>query len=153
MSPSANLVGRRRECAVLDDLVAGLRAGDSAVCAIRGEAGIGKSVLLDYVAEKAAGITVTRTQGIEADMELAYASLHQLCAPFLTVIDGEPGRCWSLSTTPSGWTRFRFRLWSSWPGGCWPRRSPWCSPYATLRGSPRCLGSRRQLPAALATSA
>ncbi|MGW1339548.1 helix-turn-helix transcriptional regulator [Kribbella sp. NPDC002412] len=91
MSASPNLVGRRRECAVLDDLVAALRAGDSAVCAIRGDAGIGKSVLLDYVAAKASGITVTRSQGIEADMELAYASLHQLCAPFLAVVDGLPG--------------------------------------------------------------
>lgn len=85
------LVGRHRECAVLDDLLAGLRAGDSAVCAIRGEAGVGKSVLLEYVAARASEVTVTRAQGIEADMELAYASLHQLCAPFLSVIDGLPG--------------------------------------------------------------
>ncbi|MFG1813606.1 AAA family ATPase [Kribbella sp. NPDC049174] len=90
-TPLPNLVGRRRECAVLDDLLAGLRAGDSAVCAIRGEAGIGKSVLLEYVAAQAAGITVARAQGIEADMELAYASLHQLCTPFFAVIDGLPG--------------------------------------------------------------
>ncbi|MFC8796480.1 helix-turn-helix transcriptional regulator [Promicromonospora sp. NPDC057138] len=84
------LVGRRHECAVLDDVLAGLRAGQSAVCVIRGEAGIGKSVLLEYVAVQASGMTVTRAQGIEADMELAWASLHQLCAPFLGAVDDLP---------------------------------------------------------------
>jgi DNA-binding CsgD family transcriptional regulator len=89
-TPLPNLIGRHRECAVLDDQLAGLRAGDSTVCVVRGGAGIGKSVLLEYVAAQASGVTVTRTKGIEADMELAYASLHQLCAPFLSGIDGLP---------------------------------------------------------------
>lgn len=89
-TPLPSLVGRHRECAVLDDLVAGLRAGRSTVCAIRGEAGVGKSVLLEYVAAQASGITVTRAQGIEADIELAYASLHQLCTPFLSSVGGLP---------------------------------------------------------------
>ncbi|GAA1545568.1 helix-turn-helix transcriptional regulator [Nocardioides humi] len=88
--PLPHLVGRRRECAALDDLLGALRAGDSAVRVLRGEAGIGKSVLLSYVAEQAAGVTVSRAQGVEADMELAYASLHQLCAPFLAGIDALP---------------------------------------------------------------
>ncbi|WP_433167028.1 helix-turn-helix transcriptional regulator [Kribbella sp. CA-247076] len=86
-----NLVGRRQECRLLDELLSGLRAGDSAVRVIRGDAGIGKSVLLQYVAAQATGVTMTRAQGVEADMELAYASLHQLCTPFLAVIDGLPG--------------------------------------------------------------
>ncbi|MFB6756329.1 AAA family ATPase [Streptomyces sp. NPDC056353] len=84
------LVGRQFECAALDDLLAGLRKGESRVCVIRGEAGIGKSVLLDYVAQQASRVTVTRAQGIEADMELPYASLHQLCAPFLADIETLP---------------------------------------------------------------
>ena len=63
-TPMPNLVGRRRECAVLDELLTGLRAGDSAVCAIRGDAGIGKSVLLEYVAAQASGVTVARAQGL-----------------------------------------------------------------------------------------
>lgn len=58
--------------------------------AIRGEAGIGKSALLDHLAAQASRVTVSRTRGIEADMELAYASLQQLCAPFLSEIDALP---------------------------------------------------------------
>ncbi|GAA4718206.1 helix-turn-helix transcriptional regulator [Nocardioides conyzicola] len=89
-TPLPNLVGRHHERAVLDDVLGGLRAGESAVCVIRGEAGIGKSVLLEYVAAQASGVTVARAQGIEADMELAWASLHQLCAPFLGAVDALP---------------------------------------------------------------
>lgn len=85
-----SLVGRQRECTLLVDLLGGLRRGESAVRVIRGEAGIGKSVLLDYVAAHASRVTVTRTRGIEADIELAYAGLHQLCLPFQTEIDALP---------------------------------------------------------------
>src|SRR5690348_6902020 len=90
-SPLPDLVGRHRECAALDDLLVGLRAGGSRVRVIRGEAGIGKSVLLEYVAAQASRVTVTRARGIEADMELPYASLHQLCAPFLAEVEALPG--------------------------------------------------------------
>lgn len=89
--PMPDLIGRRAECAVLDDLLDGLRAGQSAVRVIRGEAGIGKSVLLEYVASRTTGAEVTRSRGVEADMELAWASLHQLCAPFLGAVDALPG--------------------------------------------------------------
>ncbi|MGV0779565.1 AAA family ATPase [Mycolicibacterium sp. XJ775] len=89
-SPLPNLVGRQRECTQLTELLSGLRRGESGVAVIRGEAGIGKSVLLEYVAAQAAGMTVTTARGIEADMELAYAGLHQLCAPFLSTIDALP---------------------------------------------------------------
>ncbi|AWW41691.1 helix-turn-helix transcriptional regulator [Streptomyces cadmiisoli] len=85
------LVGRHRECAALDDLLVGLRKGGSRVWVIRGEAGIGKSVLLEYVAAQASRVTVTRARGIEADMELPYASLHQLCTPFLAEVEALPG--------------------------------------------------------------
>ncbi|KND37311.1 helix-turn-helix transcriptional regulator [Streptomyces acidiscabies] len=89
-SPLPELVGRQRECAALDDLLAGLRAGGSHVLVLRGEAGIGKSVLLEYVAAQASRVRVSWVHGIEADMELPYASLHQLCAPFLDALDDLP---------------------------------------------------------------
>ncbi|MFK4119877.1 AAA family ATPase [Streptomyces longwoodensis] len=89
-STPPDLVGRDRECAVLDELVVGLLAGESRVRVFRGEAGIGKSVLLEYAVARASRATVTRAQGVEADMELPFASLHQLCAPFLTQLDGLP---------------------------------------------------------------
>ncbi|MFF7888784.1 AAA family ATPase [Streptomyces sp. NPDC020794] len=90
-SPLPDLVGRQRECAALDDLLAGLRGGGSRVLVLRGEAGIGKSVLLAYVAAQASRVKVTWAHGIEADMELPYASLHQLCTPFLDELDNLPG--------------------------------------------------------------
>ncbi|MER7938078.1 MULTISPECIES: AAA family ATPase [unclassified Streptomyces] len=86
-----DLVGRQDERAALDDLLVGLRAGESRVRVFRGEAGIGKSVLLEYAVARATQVTVTRAQGVEADMELPYASLHQLCAPFLGQVDALPG--------------------------------------------------------------
>ncbi|MCD7445692.1 DUF2791 family P-loop domain-containing protein [Streptomyces lincolnensis] len=89
-SPLPDLVGRHRECTALDDLLVDLRDGGSRVLVIRGEAGIGKSVLLRYVAEQASRVKVTWAHGIEADMELPYASLHQLCAPFLNELDALP---------------------------------------------------------------
>ncbi|MGA5113516.1 helix-turn-helix transcriptional regulator [Streptomyces pseudogriseolus] len=85
-----DLVGRYRECAVLDELLTAPRAGEPRVRVLRGEAGMGKSVLLEYAAARASHMTVTRAQGVEADMELPYASLHQLCAPFLAQVDELP---------------------------------------------------------------
>ncbi|MCK9793257.1 AAA family ATPase [Isoptericola sp. 4D.3] len=89
-SPLPHLVGRVDERATLDEVLACVRRGSSAVCVLRGGAGVGKSVLLDYVAAQASGITVTRALGVEADMELAYAGLQQLCAPFLGQADRLP---------------------------------------------------------------
>ncbi|MFI1380492.1 AAA family ATPase [Embleya sp. NPDC020886] len=89
-SPLPDLVGRHRECAVLDELLIGLREGGSRVLVVRGEAGIGKSVLLEYLAAQASRVNVARAHGIEADMELPYASLHQLCAPFLGELENLP---------------------------------------------------------------
>ncbi|SNX66478.1 regulatory LuxR family protein [Streptomyces sp. TLI_55] len=89
-SPLPDLVGRQRECAALDGLLAGLREGSSRVLVVRGEAGIGKSVLLAYVAAQASRVKVTWGRGVEADMELPYASLHQVCAPFLDGVEELP---------------------------------------------------------------
>jgi DNA-binding CsgD family transcriptional regulator len=84
------LPGRRSECGILDDLIAGARAGHSQVLVVRGEAGIGKTALLDYLETSAAGCRVARLAGVEAEMEFAYAGLHQFCAPFLDRLDRLP---------------------------------------------------------------
>ncbi|MFJ6070925.1 AAA family ATPase [Streptomyces sp. NPDC093065] len=77
------LRGRHHECGALDELVLGVEAGRSAVLVLRGEAGIGKSALLDHLAARATGHRVARGAGAESEMELPFAGLHQLCAPFL----------------------------------------------------------------------
>ena len=67
------------------------RAGESRVLVLRGEAGIGKSALMEYVREHASDCRIARAAGVESEMELAYAGLHQLCAPFLDRLDRLPG--------------------------------------------------------------
>jgi DNA-binding CsgD family transcriptional regulator len=69
--------------AVLDGLIASVRRGKSRSLVLRGEAGIGKTALLEYAVDSAADLTILRAAGVESEMELAYASLHQLCAPVL----------------------------------------------------------------------
>jgi DNA-binding CsgD family transcriptional regulator len=85
------LRGRARECALLDDFVAAIGRGESRSLVLRGEAGIGKTALLDHLVASAQGVTVVRAVGVESDMELAYASLHQLCGPLLDRLDRLPG--------------------------------------------------------------
>jgi len=87
---SAGLLGRVKERAALDRLVAGVRAGQSRVLVLRGEAGIGKTALLGYLSDRASGCRVARAAGIESEMELAFAGLHQLCAPMLSRLDHLP---------------------------------------------------------------
>ena len=88
---SGGLLGRRTECATLDQLLASVRSGLSRSLVLRGEAGVGKTALLEYLAQQAAGCDVARATGIESEMELAYAGLQQLCAPFLGRIGDLPG--------------------------------------------------------------
>lgn len=71
------------ECEELDRLLAGAAAGHSEVLVLRGEAGVGKTALLDYVVHRADGFVVARATGVESEVELAYAVLLQLCTPFL----------------------------------------------------------------------
>ena len=85
------LLGRADECALLDDLIDDLRRGESRSLVLRGEAGIGKTALLQYLVESAAGLKVARAVGVESEMELAFASLHQLCAPLLDRLERLPG--------------------------------------------------------------
>src|SRR5262245_14466170 len=82
-APVTELIGRRRERAVLDELIAAVRGGESRALVLGGEAGIGKTALLDYLVAAASDLTVIRAVGVESEMELAYASLHQLVAPLL----------------------------------------------------------------------
>ncbi|HTX11716.1 MAG TPA: AAA family ATPase [Solirubrobacteraceae bacterium] len=84
------LRGRVSECALLDGLLADVRRGEGRSLVLRGEAGIGKTALLRYLIESASDVTVLRAAGVESEMELAYASLHQLCAPLLDRLEGLP---------------------------------------------------------------
>ena len=86
------LHGRRAECAVLDALLDGTRAGRSAALVLEGEAGVGKTALLEYAIASASDVRVLRAAGVESEMELAFAALHQLCAPVLDCLDRLPGR-------------------------------------------------------------
>jgi DNA-binding CsgD family transcriptional regulator len=86
----AGLRGRGSECALLDELVAAIRRGESQSLVLRGEAGIGKTALLEYLIASAPDATIVRAVGVQSDMELAYAALHQLCGPLLDRLDALP---------------------------------------------------------------
>jgi DNA-binding CsgD family transcriptional regulator len=76
---------------VLDRQLQRARAGESSVLVMRGEAGVGKTALLEYLAERASECRIVRIGGVESEMELAFAGVHQLCAPMLNGLDGLPG--------------------------------------------------------------
>src|SRR6187402_622243 len=75
--------GRNGERAQLEQRLDRARRGESAVLVVRGEAGIGKTAFLRWVADHATGFRVAHVTGVEAELELAYAALHQLCAPLM----------------------------------------------------------------------
>src|SRR5579864_1289878 len=87
---ASGLMDRRGERGVLDQLINAVRAGGSRVLVVRGEPGVGKSALLDYLAGRASGCRVARAAGVESEMELAFAGLHQLLAPALDHAEGLP---------------------------------------------------------------
>ena len=84
------LQGRRTECAAVDRLLETVHSGQSGVLVLRGEAGIGKTAVLNYAAERAEGCWVLRAVGVESEMELPFAGLHQLCVPLLARLDRLP---------------------------------------------------------------
>jgi hypothetical protein len=84
------LRGRRNECEALDRQLQRVRAGESSVQVLRGEAGAGKTALLAYVAEQASDCRIARLAGVESEMELAFAGLYQLCAPMLDGLEALP---------------------------------------------------------------
>jgi DNA-binding CsgD family transcriptional regulator len=81
--PESGLLGRQRECEALERLVAGVQAGQSRVLVLRGEAGVGKTALLEHLATTASGCRVARASGVESEMELPFAGLHALCTSML----------------------------------------------------------------------
>jgi DNA-binding CsgD family transcriptional regulator len=84
------LLGRRAECATLDGVLERVRQGRSGVLVLRGEAGVGKSALVEYAARAATGLRVALAAGVDSEMELPFAGLHQLCAPMLDHLDRLP---------------------------------------------------------------
>ena len=85
------LLGRRSECDALDRTLGDLRAGKSAMLVLRGEPGVGKTALMEYLVERAVGFRVARAAGVQSEMELPFAGLHQLCAPMLDRLARLPG--------------------------------------------------------------
>ncbi len=85
------LRGRTYELAAIDRLLADVSAGRSGTLVVRGDAGTGKSALLDEAVERAAAFRIERAAGVQSEMELAFAGLHQLCAPMLDGLPRLPG--------------------------------------------------------------
>src|SRR3954452_15614218 len=90
-TPSPGLLGRADERDVLDRLVAGVRAGESRVLVLRGEAGVGKTALLEHLSAAAEGCRIVRAAGVESEIELAFAGLHALCASMFGRLTHLPG--------------------------------------------------------------
>src|SRR5271170_8085234 len=86
----AHLFGRERERGVLDRLLDGVRGGRGLVLVVHGEAGIGKTALLEYAVEASEGFRIAWVSGVEAEMELPFAAVQQLCSPFLDLLDHLP---------------------------------------------------------------
>jgi predicted ATPase len=86
-------------CDLLDRLLDAARAGESQVLVVHGEPGVGKTALLEYLVGHASGCRVLRVTGVQSEMELAFAGLHQLCAPMLDRLERIPARqCAALQT-------------------------------------------------------
>ncbi|GIJ54402.1 helix-turn-helix transcriptional regulator [Virgisporangium aurantiacum] len=95
----ADLRGRGGECGVIDDFLGAVRAGAGRALVVHGEPGVGKTALLDHLVERASGCRLARAAGVESEMELAYAGLHQLLTPMLHRVDELPGpQCAALQT-------------------------------------------------------
>jgi hypothetical protein len=87
---AAELTGRSSERDVLDRLIEAVRAGQSRALVVRGEPGVGKTALLEYLVEQGAGCRVVRAVGVQSEMELAFAGLHQVLAPMLDGLERLP---------------------------------------------------------------
>ena len=139
-SLASGLLDRTSEREVLDRLLENVRGGQSAVLAMRGEAGIGKTALLRYAVRRASGFRVAQVTGVEAEMELPFAGVHQLCAPLLDQLDALPQPQQDALTVALGLASVTSRTgsWSDSPCSacCLPRpRSGRCSvSWRTLNG-------------------
>ncbi len=85
------LFDRLAERSALDSLLASARGGMGSALVLRGEPGVGKTALLEYAIESASGFRTPRAGGVESEMELAFAALHQLCSPMLGRLERLPG--------------------------------------------------------------
>ena len=114
--PGTGLLDRHGERAVVDGVLDQARAGSSAVLVVRGEPGIGKTALLGYAAGRALGFRVIWAWGVESEMELAFAGLHQLCVPMLDGWNSCRDRSATRSRSRSACRRARLRTasWSGW---------------------------------------
>ncbi len=90
MNGGIALRGRDAESAALDRLLGAARSGESGAIVVRGEPGIGKTALLDYAIDSAPDLRLLRAVGVQSEIELAFAGLHQLCAPLLDRLDRLP---------------------------------------------------------------
>jgi DNA-binding CsgD family transcriptional regulator len=90
-SPYRVFMDRPSESQRLDELLEAVRAGESRALVVRGEAGIGKTALVETVLERASGLGVARAAGVQSELELPFAGLHQLCAPMLDRLERLPG--------------------------------------------------------------
>src|SRR5215207_8029881 len=86
------LIGRESECARLDELLDRARLGRSKALVVRGEAGIGKTSLLEYAVDRSAEMTVLTATGIESESEIEFSGLLELCRPVLDHLDALPER-------------------------------------------------------------
>ena len=84
------LIDRAAERDTRDRFAATIRAGESQALVVSGEAGVGKTALLDYLAANASGCRIARIAGVQSEMELPFSALHQLCAPSLDQLQGLP---------------------------------------------------------------
>src|SRR3984885_8879520 len=90
-APRGCLRGRSRERERLGRLLTGIRSGHSGVLVVRGDAGIGKTALLEQLIVQSEGCTVARATGVQADMELPFAGLQQLFGSMLSPLERLPG--------------------------------------------------------------
>src|ERR1700748_4013299 len=88
--PAKVLHGRRSEREALGGLLEAVRGGQSRVLVVTGEPGVGKTALLESAIGSAAGFRVLRAVGVQSEMELAFAALHQLCGPLLDLLEQLP---------------------------------------------------------------
>jgi|GEM_PF-2706135 len=84
------LLGRKSECEALDRILTDAISGTSQFIVLRGDAGVGKSALLEYLSHRAAAWHIASAVGVESEMELPYGGLHQLCGPMLDHLDRLP---------------------------------------------------------------
>jgi AAA ATPase domain len=88
--PAAGWLGRKDEVKVLTGLLDAARFGESGVLVVRGDPGVGKTALVEHVMASATDALVLRSVGVESEMELPFAALHQLCSPVLDHLQGLP---------------------------------------------------------------